>query len=88
MPFWIDTDGYTDRDREMFVCGYEFYQLYWMAKCDEDSFSITIHRENSSRVRMMLGQLDRAGTVTNCEDKYDPDGTWAYLEVEAHHAGT
>ena len=25
MPFFIDTDGYTDRDREMFVCGVEFY---------------------------------------------------------------
>ena len=24
MPFWIDTDAYTDRDREMFVAGVEF----------------------------------------------------------------
>lgn len=28
MSFWIDTDGYSDRDRMMFVCGVEFQMIY------------------------------------------------------------
>ena len=32
MPFWIDTDGYTDRDREMFVCGVEFQMVTELLK--------------------------------------------------------
>ena len=28
MPFWVDTEGYTDRDREMFVCGIELQMIY------------------------------------------------------------
>jgi hypothetical protein len=58
MPFWIDTDGYTDRDREMFVCGYEFRQVYQKLKAKKRGLlDIPVHTENASRFRMMCGKL-------------------------------
>ena len=56
MPFWIDTDAYTDRDREMFVAGVEFQQIYTELKSGWRG-SKPVHRENESRLRMMCGKL-------------------------------
>lgn len=79
--FYIDTDAYTDRDREMFVAGYEFAQV-WKALKHPNYAGTTIHRENESRVRMAAGQLGREVMITPCEEEHDPDGTWSYLEVK------
>lgn len=34
LPYWIDTDAYSDRDREMFVCGAEFTALHFEPRRD------------------------------------------------------
>lgn len=79
MPFWIDTDGYTDRDREMFVCGVEFMRIYDLVKQRKGVFQ-PIHRENASRVRMLCGQLQVPCTITP-HGGYDGCETWAELEI-------
>ena len=81
MPFWIDTAGYTDRDREMFVCGVEFQMVYEQLKAG-GSFSRTIHRENSSRVRMMAAKMKRDVSVSlAAENGIEYDG-WAFMEAK------
>lgn len=58
MPFWIDTPGYTDRDKEMFVCGVEFQMLYEQLKDGwRGERGVPIHTENESRVRLMCGKM-------------------------------
>jgi len=80
MPFWIDTDAYSQRDREMFTAGVEFEQV--RQHFSNPSFTgTTILRENESRIRMMAGHLGRAVKISPCEPEHDPDGTWSYLEV-------
>lgn len=74
MPFWIDTDGYTDRDREMFVCGVEFQMIYEAIKAGR-CWSQCIHTENESRVRLMCGKL---GSPCKME-RYDE--TWTWCEI-------
>ncbi len=83
MPFWIDTDAYTARDRDMFVAGYEFCQLYEQMKSSEE-FSATIHRENESRVRMIAGKMQRKISIEPCSLEHDPEGTWSYLTILAN----
>ena len=56
MPFFIDTDDYTDRDREMFVCGVEFQMVYAVVKAGAP-VRRPIHTENESRIRMMCARL-------------------------------
>ncbi len=56
MPFWIDTDGYTDRDRVMFVAGVEF-EIVRQALNSGWTGSRTILKENESRMRMMCARL-------------------------------
>lgn len=63
MPFFIDTDGYTDRDREMFVCGVEWQMIYELLKYGEP-FCRPIHSDNASRFRMMAGRLGKQVTLT------------------------
>lgn len=76
MPFWIDTDNYTDRDREMFVCGVEFQMIYETIK-DKRDWSQPIHTENESRVRMMCGKLGLpVKMVRHCD-------TWTHCEIPA-----
>jgi hypothetical protein len=44
MPFVIDGDGYSDRDRAMFVAGYEFCQLHvFLEENLEDGISRPVH---------------------------------------------
>lgn len=77
-PFWIDTDGYTDRDREMFVAGYEF-SLIVRKLCEDDApFTQPIHRENESRIRMACAKFERKCDIEACDDR---DGTWSFLKV-------
>lgn len=79
MPFWIDTDGYTDRDRAMFVAGAEFEQLYTLLR-DSKSCQRPIHRENESRVRLMCGRLGLPCKLTP-HTGYIGCETWTDLEV-------
>jgi len=75
MPFWIDTDGYTDRDREMFVCGVE-YDMVYRSVLSGHGWNQAIHNENTTRIRLMLGKLKaryRLERVDEC---------WSILEVE------
>ena len=58
MPFWIDTPGYTDRDREMFVCGVEFEMIRQELESGK-GIRRPIHADNSSRVRMMCHKMGR-----------------------------
>jgi len=62
--FWIDTDAYSDRDRGMFVAGYEFAGIVERLRHDADLFEMTIHRENESRTRMAAGKFGKAGICT------------------------
>ena len=64
MPFWIDTDGYSERDREMFTCGVEFQMVYEAIKSGA-GWSQCIHTENASRVRMMCGKLEIQARLTH-----------------------
>lgn len=76
LPFYIDTDGYTDRDREMFVCGFEFNSIYQSIQ-RKDDWHQPIHTENASRVRMMCGKLGVPVKLTPiCE-------TWTDCEIPA-----
>lgn len=76
MPFWIDTDGYTDRDREMFVCGVEFQMVYETIKGKRD-WCQCIHTENESRVKLMCAKL-RVPVIMkrHCD-------TWTHCEIPA-----
>lgn len=78
MPFWIDTDGYTDRDRDMFVAGFEFQMVYRLIQ-DGCYGSRPIHRENESRIRMMCGRMGIKCTITQIEG-FDE---WSQLTIEA-----
>ena len=82
-PFWIDTDAYSDRDRLMFVSGYEFAQVAYHLRDVDEEFKTTIHRENESRVRMAAAHFRRKVTMSHCEEKVDPAGTWTYLTIAA-----
>lgn len=77
-PFWIDTDGYTDRDREMFVCGAEFMLI--LARLREDLLPalgpMPIHRENESRLRLLCGRNGLKCTITPHKG-YEGCETWS-----------
>jgi len=81
VPFWIDTDGYSDRDREMFVCGIEF-QMLLADLGSGDEIRRPIHRENESRVRMLCGKVKRRCKIT-AHSGYDGCETWSDLFIEA-----
>lgn len=80
MPFWIDTDGYTDRDREMFTCGVEFEMVRQQLTTGWRG-SRPIHRENESRLRMMAGKLGVPVNITQHEG-YEGCETWSDLAVQ------
>ncbi len=80
-PFWIDTAGYTDRDREMFVCGYEFCAILGHITTHAEGLTVLIHRENESRLRMLCGRFKRTCNIEQCSEEHDPDGTWSVLKI-------
>lgn len=81
-PFWIDTDAYTDRDRHLFVCGYEFHQLLHCIRNPGTGRLFTFHRENESRVRMACGRFGRECVIRHPPAALDPAGTWAFLTLD------
>lgn len=76
MPFWTDTDGYTDRDRQMFVCGVEFEMLRNELQVSE-RVSRTIHTENASRARMMAHRIGRTCVIEPSEVE-----GWLYFQSD------
>lgn len=81
MPFWIDTDAYSKWDREMFVCGFEFGQIYRLVS-EGWRGTRPIHRENESRFRMMCAHLGVACRIDPHED-YEGCETWSDLSVHS-----
>lgn len=79
---YIDTDGYTDRDRLMFGCGVEFHMVMKHMTSDRRPLDKMIHRENESRIRMLAGQLKRRCTISPSNPKDDPNGRWSRLRIE------
>lgn len=78
LPFFIDTEGYSDRDRAMFVAGAEFAMK--MAEIEAGwRGAAPVHRENESRFRMACGRLGLRVSVRPL-DGYDD---WSELEVFA-----
>lgn len=73
---WIDTDGYTDRDRKMFVCGVEFQTIYTVIS-DKRDWCQCIHTENESRVRMLCAKLGLPVKMNRACD------TWTHCEIPA-----
>ena len=80
MPFWIDTDGYTDRDRKMFVAGFEFCQVLKQLESGWTG-ERPIHQENSSRIRMAARRLGRITLHIEPHTDYEGCETWAHLTV-------
>jgi len=78
--FYLDTNGYSDRDRLMFCCGYEFQSIVNILDSGE-SATLVIHRENESRIRMLCGSRGRVHQITYVDEVQDPDGTWAFLSI-------
>ncbi len=79
LPFWIDTDGYSDRDRNMFVCGFEFCMIADDLK-DGWSGCRPIHRENESRVRLLCAHVGVACEIRQ-HTGYDGCETWSDLLI-------
>lgn len=83
-PFWIDTDGYSDRDRLMFCCGVEFQMIREELRSHE-AFNRPIHAENESRVRLLISRTKRKCDIKRIDD------CWSALTVEEaqppHDAG-
>lgn len=73
--FWIDTDGYTDRDRDMFVCGFEFARILEAIE-KGDGWAGPIHTENQSRVRMLCGRMR-----VPCSMKTEVQAEWTHLKI-------
>ena len=78
MPFWIDTEAYSDRDRKMFVCGVEFAMLMRELQQSPETVLRTIHTENESRARMMAHKLGRKAAI----DRTPVEG-WSYFTSPA-----
>lgn len=83
MPFVIDGEGYSDRDRAMFVLGYEFCQLHvFLEENPGEGISKPVHLENEDRIRVLCGRLERAHWFSRM------DRTWSQLEISPIGSGT
>jgi hypothetical protein len=76
VPFLIDGDGYSDRDREMFVLGFEFATVREELRPGHNPPPMTIHRDNETRIRVMFGRSGRRCTFTPINEE------WVRMEVE------
>ena len=78
IPSWIDTDGYSDREREIFLAGVEFDMVY-QSILDGKGWDQRIRFENWPRVRIMCAKLEVALTAT------DKDQGWIHLNIKPEH---
>jgi hypothetical protein len=80
-PCWVDTDGYTDRDRQMFICGIEYYMLALELE-GPGEVKRYIHAENASRVRLLAGKIGRTPiSIEPCNHDHFPG--WWYVTAPA-----
>lgn len=80
MPFWIDTDGYSDRDRLMFCAGVEFEMVHKLLQ-NRWRGDRVIHRENESRLRLMCGKMGVKCSISR-HVGYVGCETWSEMTVE------
>ena len=79
IPFLIDGDAYSGRERMAFVLGFEFCNIYASIRDpsdDGDRVTATVHRANEDRSRLMCQRLGRTGRFTPI------DATWLELEID------
>lgn len=76
IPFVIDGEGYSDRDRSMFVAGYEFCQIRtFLGANPGEPLSRPIHSENADRVRVLCNRFGRVCKIERIDD------TWSQLDI-------
>ena len=80
-PFYIDTDAYSDRDRLMFVAGFQFNEVYQAMKTVGNEIEFTIYRENESRIKLAAARLSRRVEIGHYNQKLDPDQIYAQLKI-------
>jgi hypothetical protein len=80
VPFY--TEGYSEREEEMFALGYEYATVIQHIRFVDGPLHTTVHRENSSRIRMACGKFKRRCTVEPCSPKDDPGELYATLTIE------
>ena len=83
--FFIDTDAYSNRDRNMFVAGFEFDHVLDLVDRGWHG-ERPIHRENESRLRMALGRRKVSFTIAP-HDGYEGCETWSQLIVHGRQGG-
>lgn len=70
IPFWIDTDAYSDRDRDMFSCGFEFAIIMKRIQSGDMPTRQPIHVENESRIRMLCAKLKVLVSMERMDDTW------------------
>ena len=83
MPFWIDDEDFTDREKKMFTAGVEFEMVRTLLKSGGPIQDRPVHRYNERRIRKMCRFLKRAAMIVDCPADQDPNGTWSWLTVRA-----
>ncbi|TXH40429.1 MAG: hypothetical protein E6Q97_39625 [Desulfurellales bacterium] len=78
-PFWIDTDAYTDRDREMFCAGVEFQMIDSLLESGWEG-TRPLRRENESRVRLLCARRGVRCEIRQHEG-YEGCETWSDLAI-------
>lgn len=66
---WINTDGYSDRERQMFNCGLAYAGII-RDIMDNIHIDQGISVENESRIRMACGQLGVPVIMTPIDDEW------------------
>lgn len=89
--FYNDTDGYTDRDRDMFAAGYEFCRIMNVIYQFKnglsngnimEAFGQTIYRENESRTRIACAKNGLRCTMTHPTLENDLNEKYTLLKIE------
>lgn len=77
VPFVFDGEGYSNRDRLMFVSGYEFALIHLALEMGDPEGTVdkSMPRENEDRVRVLCARYGRT-----CEF-YPIDETWARVVI-------
>lgn len=81
LPMLIDGEAYSDRDRQMFVAGFEYHQIAdYLERYPGLPLRRPVHSENEDRIRLLCSRMRRRLSLTRlCR-------TWLELEVGGDHA--
>lgn len=69
-PFWIDTEGYSDRDRIMFCAGHEFANIIKQLNYNKKIYQAYILKENESRIRLAANHFNRLVIIEDHDSHY------------------